>query len=128
MTGRSSIRSFLILEDEDMITIELIQKGRSKVYKARGISLRLSLDAYDIFRDYSAAGGDYKRELLDRCAQFVCDVFGNAFTVEDLETGYQGSAFVLYPSMLNAVIGYTAEAVANFPEPSIMTASEMTKD
>ena len=44
-----------------MITIELIQKGRSKVYKARGISLRLSLDAYDIFREYSSAGGDYKR-------------------------------------------------------------------
>ena len=68
-------------------------------------------------QEYDAAGGKYSPELLVRCAASVCRVFGGAFDEAQLLDGYMGSAFRLYPSMLNAVVGYSNEIIANFPEP-----------
>ena len=94
-----------------MLNITLTIKGKEVPFTARGVNIRASYLAYELYKEYTMANGDYPQELLDRCAEFVCTCFGHAFTVEQLLDGYQGSAFRLYPSMLNAVI-------VNFPEPA----------
>lgn len=101
-----------------MIQITLIVDGRSRIYAAAEVCMRTSLEAYRLFREYSAAGGDYSDDLLARCASFVCGCFGDVFTVDQLLDGYQGSAFALYPSLLNAVVGYVHDRIVNFPEPA----------
>ena len=100
-----------------MITIELVSGGKTKKYKAANVTLRVSYDAYRLYRKYTEAQGDYPEELLEECANLVCRVFGNAFTEQELLDGYHGSAFRLYPGMLNAIIAYSNEQIANFPEP-----------
>ena len=100
-----------------MISIELTIRGKAKRFTAWGVTLRTTLEAYGLYKEYDAAGGNYSPELLDRCAAFVCRVFGGAFDEAQLLDGYMGSAFRLYPSMLNAVVGYSNETIANFPEP-----------
>ena len=107
-----------------MISIKLTIDGKEQEYVARGINIRTSYMAYDLFREYPTAEGDYKQDLLDRCAEFVCECFGHAFSAEQLETGYRGSAFRLYPALLNAVITYSNEAIVNFPEAATATAPE----
>lgn len=99
-----------------MINITLTVRGKDKEYLARGVNIRTSYMAYELYREYTEAAGDYSQDLLDRCAEFVCEVFGHAFTVDQLLDGYRGSAFRLYPAMLNAVVAYTSEAIINFPE------------
>ena len=101
-----------------MISITLMVNGKERAYVARGVNLRTSLDAYGLFREYEAAAGDYSEGLLDRCLEFVTRCFGNAFSVEQLLTGYLGSAFRLIPNLLQAVVAYSSEAIVNFPEPA----------
>ena len=101
-----------------MLNIKLTIKGKEVPFTARGVNIRASYLAYELYKEYTMANGDYSQDLLDRCADFVCICFGRAFTVEQLVDGYRGSAFRLYPSMLNAVITYTSEAIVNFPEPA----------
>lgn len=108
-----------------MLNIKLTIKGKEKEFTARSINIQASYMAYDLYKEYTMANGDYSQDLLDRCADFVCICFGRAFTVEQLVDGYRGSAFRLYPSMLNAVITYTSEAIVNFPEP-VTAAPEAT--
>ena len=100
-----------------MIHITLIISGKSKTYKAAGVNLSNSIEAYDLYREYTEANGNYPSELLDRCCEFVTKIFGNAFTVQELGNGYKGSAFTLLPNLFSAVIGYVEEQVINFPEP-----------
>lgn len=100
-----------------MITIELILAGRTEKYTARGVNLRTSYTAYELFREYELAGGVYSTELLERCEEFIVACFGGAFTREQLLEGYRGSAFRLYPGMLNAVVSYSNEQIVNFPDP-----------
>ena len=102
-----------------MITIDLVIRGKSKRFTASGVCLRARLDAYDLYRDYTEAGGDFSNELLQRCMDFTRRVFGNAFSEEQLLDGYQGSAFRLFPNLLNAVVSYSNEQIANFPEPAM---------
>ena len=105
-----------------MINIRLTIRGKDKEFVARGINIRASYTAYELFREYTMADGDYSPDLLQRCAEFVCLCFGHAFSAEQLETGYQGSAFRLYPALLNAVITYSNEQIVNFPEAATATA------
>ena len=101
-----------------MIRIKLYIDGKEREYTARGVNLRLSYMAYELLREYELAGGNYPQETLEKCEDFVCMCFGGSFSREQLLTGYQGSAFVLYPGMLNAVVAYSNEAIVNFPEPA----------
>ena len=102
-----------------MITIDLMIKGRSRRFTARGVTLRASLDGYELYRAYGEANGDYDDKLIARCVEFTRRIFGNAFSEEQLMDGYQGSAFRLFPSLLNAVVGYSNDTIANFPDPAI---------
>lgn len=104
-----------------MISISLMVGGKEQTYTARGVTLRTSLMAYDLYREYDLCAGNYTPDLLDRCAAFVCACFGGAFTQDQLMDGYMGSAFRLFPNMLNAVVGYSNETIANFPEPAATT-------
>ena len=104
-----------------MIKIKLLIKGKEREYVARGVNLRVSYDAYELYREYELAGGNYPPELMEKLEDFVVRVFGGAFTREQLLDGYRGSAYRLYPGMLNAVVGYTNEAIINFPEPANQT-------
>ena len=106
-----------------MLTISLMIDGKEKNYTARGITLRASYDAYDIYRRYTEANGDYTPELLEECADLVVRIFGGAFTREQLETGYMGSAFRLYPGILSEVVGYSNDTIANFPQPATAPAA-----
>ena len=110
-----------------MIMIELVLEGKAKRFKAAGVSLRVSYDAYDLYRRYTEAGGDYSKELLEECEQLVVRCFGGAFTAEELLDGYRGSAFRLYPGIMNAIISYSNEQIANFPEPSETGAATTAK-
>lgn len=101
-----------------MIQIKLNIDGKEREYTARGVNLGVSYMAYELFREYELAGGNYTPELMEKCEDFVCMCFGGAFSREQLLSGYQGSAFVLYPGMLNAVVAYSNEAIVNFPEPA----------
>lgn len=111
-----------------MIQITLIVRGKSKTYQAAGVNLRTSLEAYDLYKEYDKAGGDYSSDLLDRLAGFVCRCFGDAFTMDQLLDGYKGSAFRLYPAMLDAVIAYVHEQVVNFPNPAEMPVTATAKN
>lgn len=101
-----------------MLSIKLIINGKEKEFKARGVTLRTSYLAYELYKEYDLAGGMYNPDLLDRIEAFICACFGGAFTQEQLLDGYQGSAFVLYPGILNAVVGYSNDKIANFPPPA----------
>ena len=101
-----------------MIRITLTINGKEKEFTARGVSLRASYMAYEIYREYELAGGNYPQELLEKCEDFIITVFGGAFSRDELLDGYRGSAFRLYPGMLNAVVSYSSEAIVNFPEPA----------
>lgn len=119
-------RHFLNNEEREiakMLNIDLTISGKEQKFTARGVNIRASYLAYDLYREYTMANGDYPQDLLDRCAEFVCACFGHAFSVDQLLDGYRGSAFRLYPAMLNAVITYTTDAIVNFPDPA--TAPEM---
>lgn len=101
-----------------MIQIKLMINGREETYTAAGVTLRASLKAYDLYREYTLADGDYNKELLDKCLDFVVLIFGNAFSRAQLMDGYKGSAFSLYPAIMSAVIAYVHEQTVNFPEPA----------
>ena len=107
-----------------MLTIKLTINGKEKEFVARGVTLRASYDAYELYREYDLAGGVYPPDLLERIEALICRIFGNAFTQEQLLDGYHGSAFVLYPSVLHTVVGYSNERIANFPPPA--TAQDQT--
>ena len=107
-----------------MITIQLIIDGKQQSFTARGVTLRRSYEAYELYREYELAGGNYPPELMERCEDFVCACFGGAFTREQLLDGYQGTAYRLYPNMLNAVVGYTNDLIVNFPDPAKEVAAE----
>ena len=102
-----------------MINITLMVNGKDQTYKAAGMNLSASIEAYDLFREYDEAKGDYSSELLQRCFKFVCKIFGNAFSVHELGSGYKGSAFVLLPNILQAAVGYVDGQIVNFPAPPI---------
>lgn len=110
-----------------MIKLKLMQGGKEKEYIARGVTLRTSIHAYDLYRRYGRAEGDYTEDLLDECAEFICTIFGHAFNADDLLNGYQGSAFRLYPAMMNAIIGYTNDEIVNFPDPAPEATKAKTK-
>lgn len=101
-----------------MIQITLNLRGKARTYRASGMNLGASLDAYEIYREYTAAGGDYSAELIERCLDFICRIFGGSFTADELKKGYDGSAFVLIPTMLRVAVGYVNDQIANFPEPA----------
>ena len=101
-----------------MIRIKLYIDGKEREYTARGVNLRLSYMAYELLREYELAGGNYPQGTLEKCEDFVCMCFGGSFSREQLLSGYRGSAFVLYPSIMNAVVAYSNEAIVNFPEPA----------
>ena len=109
-----------------MINIELMVDGKKKTYRAANVTLRTSYEAYRLYREYTECQGDYTDELLERCERMVCRIFGDAFTPEQLLDGYRGSAFRLFPGMLNAIVSYSNEQIANFPGPPA-TAAEKTK-
>ena len=100
-----------------MIQITLIVEGKSQTYKAAGMNLGASMLAYDLFRAYEKAEGDYTQDLLDSCMNFITEIFGHSFTVRELCDGYKGSAFVLFPNILRAAVGYVDEQIINFPTP-----------
>ena len=102
-----------------MITIRLMNHGKEREYVSKGVTLGVSYSAYNLFRRYEEAAGNYPLELLKELESFVCRVFGGAFSEEELRNGYQGSAFRLYPSILQAVVAYSSEAIVNFPEPAM---------
>lgn len=110
-----------------MITIELVLGGKTKTFRAANVTLRTSYDAYRLYRQYTEAAGDYSDELLEDCAQLVCRCFGGAFTEEELLDGYRGSAFRLFPGIMNAIIGYSNEQIANFPDPPTTTPEKSRK-
>lgn len=108
-----------------MIQIALMINGKEETFHAAGVTLRSSLSAYDLYKEYTEAAGDYSKDLLDRCLNFICGCFGSAFSYDDLLDGYKGSAFALIPGMLTAVVSYVHEQIVNFPEPA-MTPEKMT--
>ena len=109
-----------------MINITLFIKGKEKTFAARGVNLGVSYRAYDLYRRYERAGGDYSPELMEELEQFVVDCFGGAFAREQLREGYRGSAYRLFPNMLSAVVGYSNDVIANFPEPATGTSQTAT--
>ncbi len=106
-----------------MIQIALIVSGKEQIYRAAGMNLKNSLTAYELYKEYSQAEGDFSDELIEKCLLFVTGIFGGAFTREQLLEGYKGSAFILFPNMLRACVSYVNEEIVNFPEPA--TAPEM---
>lgn len=105
-----------------MIQIQLMIRGGEKTYLAHGVSLRNTLEAYGLYREYEQAKGDYGDELIERCLAFISRLFSESFTVDELKDGYQESAFVLIPSMLGAVVSYANGEIVNFPNPARATA------
>ena len=103
-----------------MIQITLIVNGKEQTYRAAGMNLKYSLTAYELYKEYSQAEGDYGDELIEKCLQFVTGIFGGAFTEKQLLDGYKGSAFILFPNMLRACVSYVNEEIVNFPEPATM--------
>jgi len=102
-----------------MIQINLMVGGKEETFRAAGVNLRNSILAYDLYKEYSEANGEYSKDLLERCLEFICSCFGNAFTCDQLMDGYKGSAYILIPGMLNAVIGYVHDQIVNFPKPAL---------
>lgn len=100
-----------------MIQIQLMVNGKEETFRAAGVNLRNSLLAYDLYKEYTEANGDYSNDLLEKCLDFICGCFGNAFSINELKDGYRGSAFILIPGMLNEVVGYVHEQIVNFPKP-----------
>ena len=109
-----------------MFQIKLTVKGKEKTYRAAGMSLRASLDAYALYREYSQCEGDYSPDLIERCIAFIVRLFGGAFTEDELLDGYGYSAFALIPEILSAAIQYANDAIVNFPQPATET-PERTK-
>ncbi len=101
-----------------MIQIKLMVNGKEETFRAAGVNLRNSLLSYDLYKEYTEANGDYSKDLLERCLDFICSCFGYAFNVDQLQDGYKGSAFILIPGMLDAVVGYVHEQIVNFPKPA----------
>lgn len=102
-----------------MIQIQLAIGGKEKTFRAVGVNMGVSLDAYSLYKEYSEAEGNYSEELIVRLNRFICDCFGNQFDEDELLAGYADSAFVLYPHMLREVVGYVHDKIVNFPEPAV---------
>lgn len=102
-----------------MIQIRLTIDGAEETFRAIGVNMGVSLDAYALYKEYSEAEGSYSEELIARLNRFICDCFGNHFDEDELLAGYADSAFVLYPQMLREVVGYVHDKIVNFPEPAV---------
>lgn len=103
-----------------MIQIALMVNGKEQIYRAAGMNLKNSLTAYELYKKYSVAEGDYNVGLIQECLRFIVGIFGGAFTEEQLLEGYKGSAFILIPNMLRVCVSYVNEEIVNFPEPAKM--------
>lgn len=101
-----------------MIQIHLEIGGEKKTYKATGICMGVSLDAYNLYREYTEAEGNYSEDLIERLNELICRCFGDKFTERELLNGYRESAFVLYPRILREIVGYVHDKLVNFPEPA----------
>lgn len=108
-----------------MIQICLNNDGAKKVYKATGVCMGVSLDAYNLYREYTEAEGNYSDDLIQRLNELICRCFGDQFSENELLKGYPESAFVLYPRILREIVGYVHDKLVNFPEPAM--APEGTK-
>lgn len=100
-----------------MLQITLMVAGKEMTYRAAGMNLGASLTAYELYKEYGEAGGEYSAELMEKCVQFTCEIFGKAFSREQLLSGYHGSAFILFPALLREAVGYVESEVVNFPQP-----------
>ena len=110
-----------------MIQITLIVSGKEQIYRAAGMNLRNSLTAYELYKKYSQAEGDYSVGLIQDCLRFITDIFGDVFTEEQLLDGYKGSAYILIPNMLRTCVSYVNEEIVNFPMPATMPEAETKK-
>lgn len=104
-----------------MIQITLKIDGQRKVFQSTGVRMRACLDAYRLAEEYDKCGGDYSDEMIERCTEFVLEVFGHKFTADQLLDGYEGSPFALFPALMREVIAYTAERIAQFPTTAART-------
>lgn len=110
-----------------MIQITLIVSGKEQIYRAAGMNLKNSLTAYELYKKYSQAEGDYSAGMIQECLRFIIDIFGGAFSEEQLLEGYKGSAFILIPNMLRSCVSYVNEEIVNFPMPAEMPETKKTK-
>lgn len=104
-----------------MMQLTLMIGGKEKSYRAAGLCLRTSLEAYGLYREYEAAQGDYSDELIERCLDYIRRIFGGAFSADELLDGYRESAFALIPGVLGAAIRYVNDEIVNFPNPAQRT-------
>jgi len=101
-----------------MLIIKLRPRGGvEKAYRAEP-RMRECLDAYALAKRWSDARGDYDGELMEDCLSYVCALFDDAFTGDELLDGYEGTPFALIPQLLEQVIGYVQERIVSFPIPA----------
>ena len=96
-------------------------EGAEKSYRAEP-RMRECLEAYTLAKRWSDANGDYDSELLDDCLAYVCALFDDAFSMEELLDGYEGTPFALIPQLLQQVIGYVSDKLVSFPIPAAAAA------
>lgn len=101
-----------------MIQITLNANGTRRTYRSTGVRMRACLEAYRLAEEYEKCSGEYPEELIERCIEFVLEVFGRAFTQDDLLDGYEGSPFALFPQLIREVIAYANDRIVDFPIPA----------
>lgn len=111
-----------------MIKITLTIDGKEKYFRITDVRMRACLEAYRLASEYEKCNGDFSDEMLEKCTDFVCSVFGNAFTPEDLLDGYKGNPFALFPALLREVISFSSDKIAQFPTPAVKPKKTMMLD
>ena len=111
-----------------MIRISLRIDGQRVDYISRAITMRVSLDAYRVLARPDVSEGIYTDEAVEAMSEFICGIFGDQFTPDQLLDGFEGSFLVHAPRFLRMVIGTVDNALRDFPQGSQEKAAEKAAD
>lgn len=107
-----------------MIRISLRINGQRVDFISRAITMRVSLDAYRLLARPDVSEGIYTDEAIEAMTEFICGIFGDQFTPDQLLDGFEGSFLVHAPRFLKMVISTVDNALRDFPQGSQEKAAE----
>lgn len=101
-----------------MIRIKLRVDGKIVDFVSRLITMRVSLDAYKLYARPELAEGIYNDETVEDLCAFICGMFGDQFTPDQLLDGFSGSFLVHAPRFLRQVLATVDDRLQDFPQSS----------
>lgn len=99
------------------MTLSIIIDGKEKIFVSKSIKARILRKAMAITSSVNFS--DVSVENLDTVVGFLCDVYGNQFSIDDVYDGIESDKLMpLLISTISAVIGGTASKLGTDTDPN----------